>query len=159
MKRIFFQISLVLTSVVWITACQNSATSDGSDSTIEEVVSNETAEPTLLGKWRLVNFEDNGIAKLDDCDAATIWDFTENKVGAYQGKNLYQLEATVEDPACRLYGFTADWEEVDDQATEVYIDNVKVGKGTNRGGTFKIEELTTKTLILKGGTFTYYLER
>jgi len=117
----------------------------------------ETAEPTLLGKWKLRNFEMNGVQKFDECDANTIWNFTEDFVSKHEGKNQYKLISSVEDPACRLYGFNAEWEETNGK--EVYITNVKVGKGTNQSGTFKIEELTTKTLKLKNGQWTYFLER
>lgn len=149
--------------VLSITSCDNEKSAN--DNTLpdnfdtEESVSNETSEPTLLGKWQLVNFEMDGKAKFDDCDASTVWDFSEDFSTMYQGKKLYKLNAASEDPACRLYGFNSEWEEIEEDATEVYIDNVKVGKGTNKGGTFKIEELTTKTLVLKGGNWVYSFKR
>jgi hypothetical protein len=158
MKRTIINIAVVFCCTLAISACDNT-TSVVTDSNSEEVTSNETAEPTLIGKWRLVNFEMDGKVKFDECDAGTIWDFTTNQVGNYQGKKLFALTAAIEDPACRLYGFSAEWEEIDEDATEVYIDNVKVGKGTNKGGVFKINELTTKTLVLQGGTWLYSFER
>lgn len=141
-------------------SCDNMSTkSDESGENSNEQVSNETAEPTLLGKWRLVNFEMDGNQRFDECDATTVWDFTEQQTGNYQGKKLFRLKAEPTDLACRLHGFEADWEEIDEGATEVYIDNVKVGKGTNKGGVFKIQKLTTKELELAGGTWVYFLER
>jgi hypothetical protein len=159
MKNKFLQLGIVFTSLVVLGSCDSIKSTENSTEQEEEMVSNETSEPTLIGKWRLVNFEMDGNAKFDECDAKTVWDFTEDQVGNYQGKKLFRLSSTVEDPLCRLFGFSSEWEEVADDAKEVYIDNVKVGKGTNKGGMFKIDELTTKTLVLRGGTWIYYLER
>lgn len=159
MKNSFLQFTASCALIIFMGACDSAKGPIGDSESQQEEVSNETAEPTLLGKWRLVNFEMDGVIKFDECDGNTVWNFTENKVGAYQGKDLFRLEATTEDPACRLFGFNADWEEIQEGATEVYIDNVKVGKGTNKGGVFKIQELTTKKLVLSGGTWVYTLER
>jgi hypothetical protein len=159
MKNLAQIFAICILSSTLLFSCNNSASNEENETNQSNTTSNETAEPTLLGKWRLVNFEMDGVQKFDDCDANTIWDFTETQVGNYQGKKLYLLSAAAEDPACRLFGFTAEWEEIEENATEVYIDNVKVGKGTNKGGVFKIDALTTKELKLSGGTWVYSFVR
>jgi hypothetical protein len=156
MNKQHIYVSIIALWVMSISACVNA---NKNDKAVEDAVEEnfETAEPTLLGKWKLRNFESNGNQRFDECDAKCIWEFTEEGVGKYQGKNLYKLTSTVEDPACRLYGFVSEWEEP--EGDRMHIEHVKVGKGNNRSGQFVIDELTTKTLVLKSGPNVYTLER
>lgn len=157
MKKTIF-LSLMLPMMLMI-SCNNQDKKSEASNEEQAVISNETAEPTFFGKWRLVGFEMDGKTKFDECDAQTIWDFQNEAVGVYQGRTLYRLVSKSEDPACRLYGFESEWEEWEEGENAVYIENIKVGKGTNKGGMFKVEKLTTKELVLRGGTWSYMLER
>lgn len=125
----------------------------------KQEVSNATAEPTLFGKWRLTNFEIDGKLKFDECDAQTVWNFTDEVTGMHEGKKLYVLEAKAEDPSCRLYGFTAEWDELSEGENSFFVSNFKVGKGTNKSGNAQIEKLTTTHMVLSLGTWVYSFER
>jgi hypothetical protein len=113
----------------------------------------------IKGEWKLVSFtEDGSTVELTDCDAQTVWDFTDQDGEPLSDGTKVQILTATAPEECKFYGFDAKWTVVDGQ---LFISTSRIGGmgGNSFAGLLKIVELNENRLTLEMKTRSLIFER
>ena len=108
--------------------------------------------PSVTGTWKLISLEsiDNSkqVKPLTDCDAQTLWQFTEEKVEPLNdGTEVMKVIAKAPDN-CKWFGFESKWTM---QGEKLFISSTQVGGmgGSSNAGLFNMTMPESGKMVLQ----------